>query len=256
MRLINMTWPKVKNYFSTNDMVLIGIGSIESHGRHLPLGTDTLIPDYLISEIEHRSDILIAPTVPFGACQSLSDFSGTIDIDSHVLFQFCDQIIQSLYRHGARKFVFLNGHGGNMKVLEQLGLKYEKQGCLLAMLNWWLMAWDMNPQWKGGHGGGEETAAILGINPALVDRNEIGGNLSFHHLSENLKTTGFRSVEFKGITVEIPRSIVNVTDNGWIGPDHPKTATEEWGKEMLKSTVDFIVDFIEEFQKVTLNNIN
>ncbi|WP_243175972.1 hypothetical protein [Dorea hominis] len=38
-------------------------------------------------------------------------------------------------------------------------MEFEDKGCLVAMLNWWLMAWDMNPAWKGGHGGGEETAA-------------------------------------------------------------------------------------------------
>ena len=45
MRLANLTWPKAQEYFEKNDMVLISIGSIECHGRHMPLGTDTLIPD-------------------------------------------------------------------------------------------------------------------------------------------------------------------------------------------------------------------
>lgn len=253
MKLSNMTWPKVQEYFAKNDMVLISIGSIECHGRHMPLGTDTLIPDFLIEKIEQKSDILIAPTIPYGACQSLADFPGTIDIDNEVLYLFCKQIFESLYHHGARKFVFLNGHGGNMKMIERLALEYEKKGCLVAMLNWWLMAWDMNPAWKGGHGGGEETAAILGIDPSLVDKSEIGGELKFYDLSENLKVTGFRSVEFKGVTVEIPRSTTHVTDSGWIGPDHPNTATEEWGREMLQTTADYIVDFIEEFKKVSLD---
>ena len=159
------------------------------------------------------------------------------DIDNEVLYQFCRQVFLSLYRHGARKFVFLNGHGGNIKMIERLGMEFEDKGCLVAMLNWWLMAWDMNPAWKGGHGGGEETAAILGIDPSLVDKSEIGGELQFKHLSDNLKTTGFRSVEYKGVTVEIPRKTPHVTDNGWIGPDHPSTATEEWGKEMLETTL-------------------
>ena len=43
MRLTNLTWPKAQEYFEKNDMVLISIGSIECHGRHMPLGTDTLI---------------------------------------------------------------------------------------------------------------------------------------------------------------------------------------------------------------------
>ena len=156
MRLANLTWPKAQEYFEKNDMVLISIGSIECHGRHMPLGTDTLIPDFLLEKIEQKSDVLIAPTIPYGACQSLAPYPGTIDIDNEVLYQFCRQIFLSLYRHGARKFVFLNGHGGNMKMIERLGLEFEDKGCLVAMLNWWLMAWDMNPAWKGGHGGGEE----------------------------------------------------------------------------------------------------
>ena len=158
----------------------------------------------------------------------------------------------SLYRHGARKFVILNGHGGNMKTIERLGLEFEEKGCLVAMLNWWLMAWDMNPAWKGGHGGGEETAAILGIDPSLVDRSEIGGPLKLFDLTDKLKATGFRSVEFKGVSVEILRSTPHVTDSGWIGPDHPNTATEEWGRAMLRTTADYIVDFMEEFKKVPL----
>lgn len=115
------------------------------------------------------------------------------------------------------------------------------------------MAWDMNPAWKGGHGGGEETAAILGIDPSLVDKSEIGGELQFKHLSDNLKTTGFHSVEFKGVNVDIIRNTPHVTDSGWIGPDHPSTATEEWGKEMLETTANYIVDFMEEFKKVKLS---
>ena len=168
MRLANLTWPKAQDYFETNDMVLISIGSIECHGRHMPLGTDTLIPDFLLEKIEQKSDVLIAPTIPYGACQSLAPYPGTIDIDNEVLYQFCRQIFLSLYRHGARKFVFLNGHGGNMKMIERLGLEFEDKGCLVAMLNWWLMAWDMNPAWKGGHGGGEGIQSLRDRNGPLV----------------------------------------------------------------------------------------
>ena len=44
MRLSNLTWPKAEEYFRAHDTVLIGIGSIECHGRHMPLGTDTPHP--------------------------------------------------------------------------------------------------------------------------------------------------------------------------------------------------------------------
>lgn len=253
MRLANLTWPKAEQYFKENDMVLVPIGSIECHGRHLPLGTDTIIPDRILELIETKNDILIAPTIPYGACQSLADYPGTVNIDMEVLYQFLYQVIDNLYHHGARKILVLNGHGGNIKVIERVGLDFQKKGAMVVMLNWWLMAWDMNPAWKGGHGGGEETAGVMAVDPDLVDASEIGGPLELKNINENLVATGFRSIRFKGVEFEVLRSTPEVTDNGWIGPDHPNTATVEWGIEMIQTTADYVVDLIEELKTVELS---
>ena len=253
MRLENLTWPKVEEYFKNNDMVIIGIGSIECHGKHLPLGTDTLIPNHLLEKIEQKSDVLICPTVPYGSCDSLADYPGSIDLGVDVLYSLMTRIIDSLWNHGARKFVILNGHGGNSRTLWRIGEELQRKGGLMALLNWWLMAWDMDPAWKGGHGGGEETAAIMGIDPKLVDRAYIDEPLVLKNVSDELVATGFNSVLYKGVSVDIPRLTPTVTDNGWIGPDHPNTATEEWGKKMLQTTADYIVDFLGAFERVKLN---
>ncbi len=137
----------------------------------------------------------------YGACQSLADYPGTINIDSDVLYQYVYQIVDGLYKHGARKILVLNGHGGNIKTIERIGLEFDKKGAMVVMLNWWLMAWDMKP---------------------------------------------------KGVEIEILRNTPKVTDNGWIGPDHPNTATVEWGQEMVQTTADYILDLIEELKKVSL----
>ena len=252
MRLSELTWPKAEEYFARHDAVLLSIGSVECHGRHMPLGTDTLIPEHLLGLIEPKTDVLIAPTLPFGACDYLSEYPGTINLGEDLLYRLFSRVCDEFYRHGARHFVVLNGHGGNRKAIEQTGRDLQRRGALLAELNWWLMAWDLDPAWKGGHGGGEETAAILDIDPALVDRSEIGPELKFSHLTDKLETTGFSSVRYKGVTVEIPRLTDSVTDSGWIGPDHPRTATAEWGREMLSATADYIAEFMEEFKKAPL----
>ena len=193
MRLSNLTWPHAEEYFKTHDTVLIGVGSIECHGRHMPLGTDTLIPDFLLEKIEQKSE-----------------------------------------------------------AIDRVGYDIQRKGGILAELNWWLMAWDMDPTGKGGHGGGEETAAILGIDPSLVDQSEVAGPMVLHDVSDTLKATGFTSVEYKGVSVNIPRLTPSVTHNGWIGPDHPETATVEWGQKMLQTTADYSADFMEEFKKVDI----
>ena len=253
MRLAKMTWPQAKAYFKKNDTVIIAVGSIECHGRHLPLGTDTLIPDRILELLEEKNNsFLIVPTIPYGACESLEPFPGTINLGVDVLYQVLKQIINSLRQHGAKKFIVLNGHGGNVKTIERIGIELNKEGCLLALLNWWLNVWEMDPKWKGGHGGGEETAGIMGIDPSLVDMSEINEDMKLKDVSKGLKASGFYTVEFKGVQVTIPRATTNVTDNGWIGPDHPNTATEEWGKKMLQTMADYLADFAVEFQKVKI----
>ena len=242
MRLSELTWPQAEKYFAAHDTVIIGVGSIECHGRHMPLGTDTIIPDFLLEQMEQRTDALICPTIPYGATEYLGDFPGTVNLGPELLYQVLSRVCSELYRHGARRFVILNGHGGNR----------QRRGALLAMLNWWLMAWDLNPAWKGGHGGGEETAAILGIKPELVDRSELHAPAALRDLTDELHATGMRTVRYKGVEVDIPRVTASVTDNGWVGPDHPETATEQWGRDMLRASADYIVDFIGEFQKIDL----
>ncbi|WFF73469.1 creatininase family protein [Proteiniclasticum sp. QWL-01] len=252
MRLEYSRWPVIEEYFKDNDTVLIGIGSCESHGRHMPLGTDMIIPGYLMDKIEKKSDVLMLPVLPFGACDSLREFPGTINLGNELLYQLMSQVCNELYRHGARHFIVLNGHGGNLKSLDQVGFDLRRKGAIMAQLNWWLMAWDMNPQWKGGHGGGEETAAILAINESLVDKTEIGGPLEMHDLTPEITASGFNTSLYKGVNIHIPRLVTDITDSGWIGPDHPNTATVEWGNEMLDTTADYIVDFIEAFKKAPL----
>ena len=253
MFLERITWVQAKEYFEKNDTVIIPVGSTENHGSQLSLGTDFLIPRNLCERMEPKLSCLVAPTVPYGVADQHTNFPGTITIGADGLYDLLNRITDQLYGFGARHFVFLNGHGGNTPVLQRLCLDLDKKGALGCMLNWWILAGELNPDWKGGHGGGEETAAILGIDPSLVDKSEIGGELQFKHLSDNLKTTGFHSVEFKGVNVDIIRNTPHVTDSGWIGPDHPSTATEEWGKEMLETTANYIVDFMEEFKKVKLS---
>lgn len=92
----------------------------------------------------------------------------------------------------------------------------------------------------------------MAIDPSLVDCSEIGGPLKMKDVNENITAIGFRSAKFKGVENAILRSTPNVTDNGWIGPDYPNTATEEWGIEMIRTTANYIVEFIEEFKKVKL----
>lgn len=257
MRLENITWPQAQTYFENNDTVIVPIGSLECHGKHMPLGTDTLIPNRILELIEEKCDTLIAPTMPYGNTDYLASFPGTISLGPEVTYQVMYQILDGLYQHGARRFVVLNGHGGNNSILDRLSVDFEKKGCILAQMNWWMMVWNLVPDhngqqpWHGGHGGGEETAAILAINPSLVDKDAIM-DAPLKELSPELPFSGMATVRFKGLDIPVRRFTTDITDNGWVGPDHPKNATAQWGHQMLEATANYIVEFIEAFKKVAL----
>ena len=120
-----------------------------------------------------------------------------------------------------------------------------------ALLNWWQLAGELNPKWKGGHGGGEETAAILAIDPSLVHMEDYMP-LEPQDISAGLPTSGVKTVRYQGIDVTVQRHFGSATPSGWVGPDDPKDATEEWGQEMLQKVGEFIAGFINEFDKVPL----
>ena len=253
MRLAHINWVRAQEYFQENDLVILAIGSIECHGRHNALGTDTLVPNDLLDRIEKKMpNVLIAPTIPYGACDDLMDFSGTISLGAELLKQVVTKVTDALYTHGARHFVLINGHGGNTRVLEEVGVSLNRRGAWCALMNWWIMAGEINPAWKGGHGGGEETAAIMAIDPSYVDDSLIAEQMLVNDAGETFPTIGFDFVQYKGVRVELPRDVARYAQNGWIGPDHPKDATIQWGKEMLQATADYMVDFIGEFQKLPL----
>lgn len=251
MRLAHISWKRAEEYFKSNDTVLVGVGSIESHGTHTALGTDMLVPNRLIDMIEDNINVIIAPTIPYGACDHLLGFPGTVSLSEDVLYLVIKQVTESLKRHGAKKFVFLNGHGGNVSTIKKICLELSEDDCLGTIINWWLLAGELNRSWKGGHGGAQETSAVMAIDESFVDLDMIE-ETNLVEVDSRFKQKSFYDVEFKGIAMPIPRVVRRVTDNGWIGPDHPSNATVEWGKEMLDATAEFITEYINEFSSISI----
>ena len=116
MFLEKITWKQAEGYFKEKDIAIIPVGSTENHGSQLCLGTDFLIPRRLCEMMDERLNILIAPTVPFGV--------------------------------GDQHIVFLNGHGGNTPVLQRVALELDERHAMGAILNWWLLAGELDPRWK------------------------------------------------------------------------------------------------------------
>lgn len=257
MYLARMNCKDVEAYLKTSDTVLIPVGSLENHGLHMPLGTDIMIPNRIAERIDKKSDILIAPSVNYGATDALSGFPGTVSIGTEVLIALLRSVCDQLFRYGFRHFLILNGHGGNTAAIQEVGMHLYRKGAYLANLNWWLMAGEINKEWAGGHGGGEETAAIMAIDPALIKTEYIEkGEEIRNDLGDALPYSAWTNIKYKGVSVAVPREIKDITGNGWLvhsfKDDVPSRANAEWGEAMLEATADYIADFAAVFAKTPL----
>ena len=95
---------------------------------------------------------------------------------------------------------------------------------------------------------------VLAVDPALVDWAAVE-DMRLKPVSDELEATGFKTVSYKGVSIPLVRPVLDITDNGWIGPDHPNTATEAWGRDMLDACARYIADFMEAFRRAPLPEI-
>lgn len=251
MQLKSLSWKKADEYFKTHDLAIIPVGSVENHGTQSPLGTDYIIPEKLASMIEKEADVLVLPAMPYGVCPHHKSFPGTINIGHDALVMVMRNIAFSLFDHGIRKFVFLNGHGGNDPALDAVSLEIYHKGGIAAVVDWWSLAPQLNKEWLGGHGGGQETSVMMAIHPDWVHLED-SVTIPASNLSENLVCGSINTVKFKGASIKVMRDVRDVVESGWFGPDNPRDASEKWGKEMLQGTAEYLIGFIKEFQKVNL----
>ena len=252
MYLARLTWPRAAQVLKNDPVVILPVGTTEQHGRHLPLSTDMLAPDRIAALIDQRDgDVLILPSWAYGQCDSQTEFPGTITLGPELLYRVILKICLDLMAHGTRRFIALNGHGPNTGPIERAALALSRRGARLACLNWWRYVWDLEPRWRGGHAGGQETAAILHINGDLADKSAFEP-AQMRGISPDMPASGWDTVLYRGVNIPVPRLDVDVTDNGWLGPDPPETGTAEWGKEMLDRAADWAVDFIRAYRLIPL----
>lgn len=119
MVLARLAWPDV-DALDRGTVVLIPVGSLEQHGPHLPLLTDTVLVTAVAEAAERRlaDRVLLTPTLWMGASSHHLEFPGTLDAPFDALIGQVAGLIESLSRHGFFRFYVLNGHGGNVSPLD------------------------------------------------------------------------------------------------------------------------------------------
>ncbi len=107
----------LKEALKKRPVLLLPIGAVESHGEHLPAGTDNILAerlaDALIETIGDATPVLRLPVIPFGQVWSLADAPGSFGVSNATVTNILLDIARSAKAKGLATVVVINAHLGN-----------------------------------------------------------------------------------------------------------------------------------------------
>ncbi|MDO4337080.1 MAG: creatininase family protein [Eubacteriales bacterium] len=131
-RKINeLTWDTVASLDPESVFYVLPVGSLEQHGRALPLGTDDLILTSSLEAAAGRARLqncfLQLPNIHYGNSYEHMDFAGTVTLGCGLLAKMVESVMESMNRHGFRRLIVINSHGGNTAVFQAYAQEWEQK---------------------------------------------------------------------------------------------------------------------------------
>ena len=190
--LASAVWPDVER--SQRRALLVPLGSLEQHGPHLPLDTDTRIAAELARVVAaERRGVGVAPAIPIGASGEHADFPGTLSIGHEAL----TMLLVELGRHASLAWdgvLLVNGHGGNAEAVAAAlaCLSAEGRRC---------RAFHVASAGGDAHAGHTETSIVLALDPSAVRLSAAacGDVRPIDELMPLLRRYGVRGVSPNGV---------------------------------------------------------
>ena len=184
MKLFMAEWQEMRlgefqEWRQRNRTVIIPVGSLEEHGPHLPLGTDTFHALEVARRVARQRPVLVAPPIFYGICRSTREHPGTISLSGDTLRSLVLDLGRDFYRQGLRNMVILSGHAGgtHLAALVEAGetLLAELPEAGVAVVNILDLLREVVGEQPGlvktkgdSHAGEVETAVMLAAYPQLV----------------------------------------------------------------------------------------
>ncbi len=184
MRIEELSWPEFDRIKDKLVAVILPVGSVEAHGRHLPLGTDVFAPLKIAELVEQKvrergKEVLVMPPIWYGHSFALNAYPGTINVRPESLRMYVGDVLAELAAEGFKKIVLLNGHGGNVYPLTEAAEDVAElyPDVEVYLINWWLDFREdiLSVCSSQGHAGEDETSVMLAIRPELVNMREARG---------------------------------------------------------------------------------
>ncbi len=109
--ITDLTWPEVAEYLDRDRRLIVPVGTCEQHGRHLPLGTDTVVAERLSRDLSAEFGVLVAPTVPYGVnVETEQAYAGTASLRRKTLHRALNDLLAAWEEHGFEEFILITSH--------------------------------------------------------------------------------------------------------------------------------------------------
>ncbi|MDE0301503.1 MAG: creatininase family protein [Candidatus Poribacteria bacterium] len=234
-----------------NKVVVVPLGSMEQHGHHSPLLTDTYLVTAVAERVENelREETYFLPTLWLGASDHHLDLPGTTSVPNHVYTLVIKNIVRSISKAGFQRIFFLNGHGGNVipgtQALTELANESDEYNNLwMALASYWSVASPAMAAESHGmrtkqltHACEYETSMMLALHGEIMRMDRVTA-------SPPLLDSPFFHSE-RGGRVNVAKRMNTWTPTGAMGG--PQHATEEKGESLLNAITDEVVLFLKDF---------
>jgi creatinine amidohydrolase len=238
-------------------VVIVGIGAIEQHGTHLPLGTDSLGVAKFIYDVASRTNsVCIHPCWP-GYSPHHMAFPGTVTFSADTLLNILLDTIESFAQHGVKRIVLINYHGGNgniMNLAAQIARREFKvmvatphgpSGTETAK-----KIQDRMKRYYEVHSGPRETAFALHYFPELVEKWRLDDWENGVVIPEQLQEFMNPDRDDYELVSQVLNACVgpnteDITRTGQYATSDPRKADVKEAATMAEESTQFLVDFIK-----------
>ena len=262
----NLTITDINAYLAEKDLIIVPMASLEQHGPHLPLYTDTVTAVEMSKRVAEMIAVLHTPPIWMGYSPQHMHRPGmgrgTITMRSSTVLAVMYDTARSLIHHGFNRIIFMNGHGSNVKIVDPIlrKLRYET-GALIGFVKPYmeryygiLQGLMENPpeETPGWHASELETSQDLAWNEQYVRMDRAEHTKA--HIPEFLPRTfakkdGMPDVEFDGYTYfNFPMDHHEFIESGVIG--NPLRASKEKGEEAFRRLSEHVALGILELMEV------
>lgn len=249
MRWEEMTSPEIHGRDRDKTVLLLPLGSVEQHGHHMPVGTDSMIAEALcLSVAESRDDVLVLPAPWYGFSAHHMRFAGSITLTAETMMSMVSDIIGSVVQHGFRRILLVNGHGGNGGVVDLLAstLGHRHYGAArVAGVTYFQLAKkeidSLRSSGPGGtgHAGEFETSMMLHLREALVHMDR--AQTTYPEPGSSYLTTDLTGAS----AIKVYHDFGDLSASGTLGD--PGHADIQKGRRFFEACVTSVGAFVDDF---------